>query len=299
MIVRAKTKQRYRNALSGYLFILPALGVMCILILYPLYQTFFMSLYEELSAQRLVFVGLKNFKEVLTFDYFPKTLLNTVIWTGGVVVFQFLTGLGVAALLNTKVRGIGLVSSLVLIPWVTPGVIAAIIWTWLYHPLYGVLNEILQFLGIVESYKAWLAEPKVALWAIVVAGIWKGFPFSMIMFLAGMKAIPQDLYEAAKVDGANAFARFWYITVPSLAPIFKITLLLLTIWTFNYFDLVYAMTRGGPGHSTEILATLIYKLAFDHWRFGSASSLAVIMFLILAIFTSVYVLILTRRRKEL
>ena len=150
----------------------------------------------------------------------------------------------------------------------------------------------------MKQYKAWLSEPQVALWAIVVAGVWKGFPFSMIMFLASMKAIPQDMYEAAKVDGAGPFARFWYITIPSLLPIFKITLLLLVIWTFNYFDLVYAMTRGGPGHSTEILATLIYKLAFDHWRFGAASSLAVIMFLILAVFTFVYVWILNRRRKQ-
>jgi ABC-type sugar transport system permease subunit len=257
-----------------------------------------MSLYAEVSSRELVFVGLENFKNILSLEYFSKTLLNTIIWTGGVVALQFITGLGVAALLNTRVRGIGLVSSLVLIPWVTPGVIAAIIWTWLYHPLYGVLNEVLVFLGILKQYKAWLSEPQVALWAIVVAGVWKGFPFSMIMFLAGMKAIPQDIYEAAKVDGAGPFARFWYITIPSLMPIFKITLLLLVIWTFNYFDLVYAMTRGGPGHSTEILATLIYKLAFDHWRFGAASSLAVIMFLILVIFTFVYVWILNRRRKQ-
>jgi multiple sugar transport system permease protein len=275
------------------------MAAMCILILYPLYKTFFMSLYTELSARTLEFVGLQNFKEVLTFDYFNKTLLNTIIWTGGVVMFQILVGLSVAALINTKLRGTGLVSSLLLIPWVTPGVIAAIIWSWLYDPLYGVLNEILVFVGVLDKYKPWLADPRVSLWAIVAAGIWKGFPFSMIMFLAGMKAIPGELYEAAKVDGATPLACFRHITLPLLSPIFRITLLLLVIWTYNYFDLVYAMTGGGPNHATEILATLIYQLAFDHWRFGPASSLAVIMFAILAVFIAAYIWLLGRRRKEL
>ncbi len=289
----------YRKHLPGYLFILPALAVMSLLILYPLYRTFFLSLHMEVRFNELVFVGLQNFVEVLTSDYFGKVLLNTTIWTGGTVAFQFLVGLGVATLFNAKLRGVRIVSSLVLIPWVTPGVIAAVIWKWMYHPLYGVLNEILLLLHILDAYKPWLADPRVALLAIVLAAIWKGFPFSMVMFLAGMKTIPQDLYEAAEVDGATALARFFHITLPLLAPVFKITILLTTIWTFNYFDLVYAMTGGGPGRSTEILPTQIYKLAFDDWRFGVASSLAVIMFAILAVFTFMYAWILERRGKGL
>ncbi len=288
-----------RKHLPGYLFILPALAVMSLLILYPLYQTFFLSLYREIRFQELSFIGLGNFVEVITSDYFVKILLNTLVWTGGTVIFQFLVGLGVAVLFNAGLRGTRLVSSLVLIPWVTPGVIAAVIWKWMYHPLYGVLNEIMVLSHVLPTYKPWLADPHLALLSIVVAAIWKGFPFSMVMLLAGMKAIPQELYEAAEVDGASGLARFLHVTLPLLAPVFKITILLTTIWTFNYFDLVYAMTGGGPGRSTEILATQIYKLAFDDWRFGVASSLAVIMFAILAVFTLIYAWVLERRGEGL
>lgn len=272
---------------------------MSLLILYPLYQTFFLSLYREIRFQELSFIGLGNFVEVITSDYFVKILLNTLVWTGGTVIFQFLVGLGVAVLFNAGLRGTRLVSSLVLIPWVTPGVIAAVIWKWMYHPLYGVLNEIMVLSHVLPTYKPWLADPHLALLSIVVAAIWKGFPFSMVMLLAGMKAIPQELYEAAEVDGASGLARFLHVTLPLLAPVFKITILLTTIWTFNYFDLVYAMTGGGPGRSTEILATQIYKLAFDDWRFGVASSLAVIMFAILAVFTLIYAWVLERRGEGL
>lgn len=289
----------YRKHLPGYLFILPALAIMSVLILYPLYKTFFLSLHIEIRFNELVFVGLDNFRELITSDYFVKVLLNTVIWTGGTVLFQFLVGLGTATLFNARLRGTRLVSSLVLIPWVTPGVIAAVIWKWMYHPLYGVLNEILVQLHLLGSYKPWLADPQVALLAIIIAAIWKGFPFSMVMFLAGMKTIPPELYEAAEVDGATALARFLHITLPLLAPVFKITLLLTTIWTFNYFDLVYAMTKGGPGYATEIFPTQIYKLAFDDWRFGIASSLGVIMFAILAVFTFLYAWVMERRGKGL
>ncbi len=289
----------YRKHLPGYLFILPALAVMSLLILYPLYQTFFLSLYREIRFQELSFIGLGNFVEVITSDYFVKILLNTLVWTGGTVIFQFLVGLGVAVLFNAGLRGTRWVSSLVLIPWVTPGVIAAVIWKWMYHPLYGVLNEIMVLSHVLPAYKPWLADPHLALLSIVVAAIWKGFPFSMVMLLAGMKAIPQELYEAAEVDGASGLARFLHVTLPLLAPVFKITILLTTIWTFNYFDLVYAMTGGGPGRSTEILATQIYKLAFDDWRFGVASSLAVIMFAILAVFTLIYAWVLERKGEGL
>jgi len=297
--VKALIGRICRKHLPGYLFILPALAVMSLLILYPLYQTFFLSLYREIRFQELSFIGLGNFVEVITSDYFVKILLNTLVWTGGTVIFQFLVGLGVAVLFNAGLRGTRLVSSLVLIPWVTPGVIAAVIWKWMYHPLYGVLNEIMVLSHLLPTYKPWLADPHLALLSIVVAAIWKGFPFSMVMLLAGMKAIPQELYEAAEVDGASGLARFLHVTLPLLAPVFKITILLTTIWTFNYFDLVYAMTGGGPGRSTEILATQIYKLAFDDWRFGVASSLAVIMFAILAVFTLIYAWVLQRRGEGL
>jgi len=297
--VRGLLKGTFGRHISGYLFILPALSVMAILILYPLYKTFFLSLHMEIRFNELKFVGLNNFKELFSSDYFSRITFNTLVWTGGTVLFQFLVGLGTATLFNIKLKGSRIVSSLILIPWVTPGVIAAVIWKWMYHPLYGVLNEIMVKLHLLNTYKPWLADPHVALLAIIIAAIWKGFPFSMVMFLAGMKAIPQDLYEAAEVDGATPLARFFYITLPLLAPVFKITILLTTIWTFNYFDLVYAMTKGGPGYSTEIFPTYIYKLAFDDWRFGIASSLGVIMFAMLAFFTFMYAWIMEKRGRGL
>lgn len=252
---------------------------MAILILFPLARGVMMSFTEvDLAHQgSMTFVGLDQFLKLPGDPVFWRALGNTAKWTVGVVVFQYLFGLGIALLLNEPIPLRGLFRGLILVPWVVPSVVAALCWRWIYAGEYGILNHMLQQVGVISKPLQWLATPDLAMPAVIAVGIWKWVPFMAVVLLAGLQSIPKELYEAAEVDGASVVQRFWHITMPHLRNLSLITTLLSFIWTFNHFDIVYVMTKGGPANATHLLSTYSYLSAFAYFDIGYAAAMAVVM----------------------
>jgi len=225
---------------------------------------------------------LQNYIDNFTDPVVGRTLLNTIVWVVGSVSGQLLLGLFVALLLNESTKGQIIFRSIILIlPWAVLDIVAGVMWKWMYNDMYGVLNDVLVKMHIIRDYIPWLATENMAMLSVIIANIWKGFCLSGMFFLAGLQPIPIDLYEAAEIDGANSFKRFWTITVPQLKPVIMTTLMLTTIWTINYFPLIYTMTGGGPGYGTETIVTYIYKLGFKFMEFNRSASLSNVLFVII------------------
>ncbi len=203
---------------------------------------------------------------------------------------QNLFGFAVALLLNQKLPTSGLVRSLVLLPWVLPGVVAAILWRFMYDPQLGLTNSFLIRIGLAEPSIAWLADASTAMAAAIVAAVWKGFPFSTVIYLAALQSVDPEQIEAAIIDGAGAFRRLIHVVVPSMSEVIGINLVLTTILTFNYFDMIWVLTRGGPQNATHIFPTKIYELGFGQFRFGEAATYGVCSILVLAVLIALYFL---------
>jgi len=276
-----------------FVFITPTLATIVFLIAFPLLYIFYLACTPS-GVEGFAFSSftLTNFSQILADPSFWFVLKNTMAWTVGSVSFQFILGLLAALTLNLKLRGRVLFRGLLLIPWITPGIAAAITWKWMYEPNFGIIGELLRsFTGKQISV---LAQPNTALLGVTVVNIWKMFPFVMLMTLAGLQAIPEQLYDAAKVDGATAWQKFIYISIPQLRPVMVIVVLLLTIWTFNSFTFIYIMTRGGPAFSTEILAMYVYRIGMEYFHFHLASSAATLLFLFMLIFSFFYLTFVKR-----
>ncbi|MEN3186760.1 MAG: sugar ABC transporter permease [Atribacterota bacterium] len=291
-------RREKRDWVSGYGFILPSVVLLFVLVFYPLFLTFRYSLYD-MSLTTTRYLGWAGYQRFFANRMLPLVFRNSLVWTVIVVVFQFLLGFSSALLLNRSFPGRSLVRGLVILPWVMPGVIAGMVWRLIYDPQLGLLNHYLRVLGIIAQPFTWLSHPRTALYAVIFAAIWKGFPFSTLMYLAGLQIVPQELYEAADIDGAGAWMKFRNVTLPSMRSIITTTLLLTFIWTFNYFELVYVMTGGGPGERSHIFPTYVYDLAFKRFRFGLASQFAVLDFLFLLIFSLLYIRTSFRRGEGL
>jgi ABC-type sugar transport system permease subunit len=285
----APRPKRGRELLLRIVCIAPPLALLGALVLYPLlsavYLSFTKSSFINPNAQ---WIGLGNYASIIGSSTFVRVVVNSLIWTVAVVVLQFVLGLASAILLSQKFRGRLAMRSFVIVPWIMPGVIAGVLWKLLYDPYLGPVNAIGQSLGIVHGNPAWLGQAGTALAAVTVAAIWKGFPLSTVMYMAAYQGVPEELREAARVDGASKWGTFLHVTLPAMAPTIRTTLLLTTVWTFNYFDLIYVMTAGGPGNSTEIFPTFIYREAFQNVRYGVAGAYGVISVLLLSVFTVVY-----------
>lgn len=255
------------------------LGVfLAITYFYPMLYQILLSFEEHtLYTVEPYFVGLRNYVTVLRDPLFFTALKNAFFWTALSVLFQIILGLFAALLLNIPRKGYRTFRNLSLLPFVLPPVAIAVTWKWLYNPLYGLINYFVVLLG---------GEPvnflgrNLALYSVTWVNIWKAFPFYALFILAGLQSIPQDVYEAAYIDGATSLGVFRYITLPLIRPLLSVMALFATVWTFNYFDLIYSMTQGGPGHTTEILATLAYKTVFLKLRFDHAATIGVFMFLV-------------------
>jgi multiple sugar transport system permease protein len=228
---------------------------------------------------------------------FWLTLWNSFVWVFGSVVLQFVAGFAAALLLHQAFRGRALVRMLALLPWIIPGVVVGLIWEWLYQPNYGVINDLLIKAGWLHDRIAWLSSPDLAMAAVVFTNVWRGIPFFAIMLLAGLQAIPGELYEAAHVDGAGVLARFRHITLPLLRPIIVVATATRIIWTFNYADLIFVMTSGGPANATQITSTYTLLQAYANLDFGYAAALSVVLLLVMLAFTAAY-LRLTRGVEE-
>lgn len=257
------------------------------LVVYPLAYNLWLSLHvNRLSPNDGQFVGLRNYWQLLKFGDLSGTLRTTVVWTVGSIVFQGAIGLVLALALDRPGRGITLARTLLLTPWVMPGVVISAIWLAIYNPIGGLANELLAWFG-AEGHD-WLGDPRTALPALILTNVWKGVPFWMLMLSAGLKAIPSELYEAAALDGATYLKRVRHVILPGLRNVLVLTALLAFIWTFNYFDLSYAMTQGGPGQATTTLAFDIYRTSFVYNRFDQGAALSVVSFVLMAVAIGVY-----------
>lgn len=276
--------------LMPYLLLAPALALIVLLIFYPVGLSLYTSFRHKVLIDPLGdrFVGVDNYVAVMTDPAFWAVMYQTLIWVAGSLVLQFVLGLSLALLLNEQFLCRGLYRSLILAPWAISGVIIAIMWKWMYNPQVGVFNEILISLGIVSKHVAFLANPDTALASVIFTNVWRGTPFFAVMLLAALQSVPASLYEAAAIDGANAWNRFLHVTLPSILPMVFAALVLRTIWIFNEVDLILVMTDGGPIQLTETLATFVYKKASRDLDFGTGSALAMVMFFILLVTTVLY-----------
>jgi multiple sugar transport system permease protein len=290
---------RVRQLMVGYSYLLPAALCMLATVVVPIGMAMKMSLYNDVlyKPQEYRFIGLGNYLRLAQDPVFWLTLWNSFVWVFGSVVLQFVAGFAAALLLHQAFRGRALVRMLALLPWIIPGVVVGLIWEWLYQPNYGVINDLLIKAGWLHDRIAWLSSPDLAMAAVVFTNVWRGIPFFTIMLLAGLQAIPGELYEAAHVDGAGVLARFRHITLPLLRPIIVVATATRIIWTFNYADLIFVMTSGGPANATQITSTYTLLQAYSNLDFGYAAALSVVLLLVMLAFTAAY-LRLTRGVEE-
>ena len=273
----------------AWVFLAPAMILVAVLMYYPMIGTAVESLYDtSFINPNPEFVGLALYREVFASGDFATIVWNSCIWTLFVVLLQNVFGFGVALLLNQKLPTSGVLRSLILLPWILPGVVAAILWRFMYDPQLGLINSFLVRIGLADQSTAWLAESSTAMAAVIVAAVWKGFPFSTVIYLAALQNVDKEQIEAAIVDGAGRLGRLVHVIVPAMKEIIVINLVLTTILTFNYFDLIWVLTRGGPQDATHIFPTKIYELGFGQFRFGEAATYGVFSILVLAVLITIY-----------
>ena len=260
-------------------FMLPTFLVLVIVLAIPLIYSLVVSLFDtNLKYSGLGnFVGLKNYINSLTDPYFLDSAKTTIIFTVGVVAFEFIIGLFIALLLNAEVRGKNIFFSIIIIPMMITPIAVGLTWRLLLHSDLGIVNYLLTFLGISE--KAWLADPSLALKTVMFIDIWQQVPYMVLVILAGLVSLPKEPYEAAMVDGATRVKRFFYLTVPMMKPTFIVVILLRTITALKTYDLVYVLTKGGPGVETEVISYHIYQKAFRYLEIGKASAMSYILLL--------------------
>jgi len=273
----------------AYLLLLPAIAVLIAFMLYPIVYVFLTSLYKTNRIGNLVeFIETDNFKTLFSRREFWEVTIRSVIWTVLAVSAKTLVGLTIALLLNVDFKGRKLARTLVILPWASSVPISAMLWQWTYNYDFGLLNYTLKITGLWKHPPHWLGYPLSAFVANLYVDIWIGIPFMALVFLAGLQSVPPNLYEAAEADGANLWQKFYHITLPLLKPVLLIATLLSCLWTFNDFNVIYILTRGGPVNSTDILITFIYKYAFSFLKFGPAAAMAVVAFAILLILSLLY-----------
>lgn len=280
----------------GYVLVAPAVLFIILIALYPVLQTFKLSLYnmrlQTINLKR--FIGFGNYGTIFLDGRFWAAVLNTLKFTICSVTLETVLGLIMALLMNKKFKGTGLVRAAVLIPWAIPTIVSAMMWSFIYNDQFGVLNDILMKLGIISQYKTWLGSTGTAMGSAIFADVWKTSPFMGLLILAGMQNISAELYEAATVDGANKIRQFFSITLPLLKQTILVALIFRTLDAFRVFDLIFVLTGGGPGNSTETLTIYAYKTLFRNLDFGLGSAMAVVVFLFTFTFAMIYIRILDK-----
>jgi multiple sugar transport system permease protein len=280
-----ETVRQMRKNWSAYLFLLPGLIHFMIFTLFAVSFAFYISFHEwNIIRPEKPYVGLDNYMRLFDDPRFIRSVINTFTFMIGVPLY-LISGLAVALLLNTKVRGQALFRTMFYLPVITPLVVSAIIWKWVYQGNYGLLNYYLLELGIIKEKIFWLADPNLALPALIIMGIWGATGSSMVIYLAGLQSIPEEMYDAAKVDGANAWQRLRYITVPLLRPTTFFLFITGIIEAFQIFTQVYIMTNGGPLNRTQTIAYYLYINAFRELDMGYASAMAFALFALIFGFT--------------
>ena len=295
MVDKPARRNALRENVVAYLFMLPTIIVMLGVLLYPIISLFATSFYSRPTLSRPTeFIGFGNYLSVLSDPAFLPAVKNTLIWTAGVTLGQTMLGLYFALILHRPFPGRWLARMLVIVPWVLPGIVVAVTWRFMYHQDIGLVNNLLRAVGLGELARSWLGNRDTAMIAVMIVGIWKGFGFYSLMFLAGLQTIPKDLYEAARIDGADERQQLFRITLPLLRPVMLTTVVLGLIWTSNYFEAIFVLTGGGPARSTETLPMFIYNTAFSFYRTEEAMAGSNILLLLVLAILGVYFLIMNR-----
>jgi len=294
--------KRYFKRNVGLLFVLPALIYMLIFVGYPVIRNIILS-FQDVTAGNLVrgdknFVALGNYAELFKDDVFVSSVWNTLLYTVLCLVFQFVIGFALAMFFSKKFKFAKPVRGLLLVPWMMPVTVTALIFRLLFATDIGVINYVLRSLHIIDANIEWLTTPGPALFALICANVWIGIPFNMILISTGLTTIPKELYESASIDGAGKFQKFVKITLPLLKPTIESVLILGFIYTFKVYDLVYVMTGGGPVNSTHMLSTYSYKLSFEMFKYSKGSAVANVLLVILLIVGLFYIKVTTEGEDE-
>ena len=279
---------------TGLVFALPALIVLFMLIAYPVFYTGLLSVTNDQGQ----FTGLQNFSDVLRPRVTTQALWNTLWWVVGSIFFQVVLGVAVAILLNQNFAGRALVRSITLIPWLIPGIVAATTWAWMFHTEFGIINYMLTSTGALDEPVGWLTRSNTVMPAMIAINVWKLFPFVAIMVLAGLQSIPQELYEAARMDGANYWEEVRHVRLPQIRPVITAVTLLLVIWALNAITIIYAITKGGPANRTVITPIQIFRLAFENVEFNQAAALSVMFFGVVMLIVLAYIKVFANQPGE-
>ena len=281
-----KTKKK----IAPYLYVMPVLILLLIMYGYPLIKSIIMSLqdYKLTSSGSAPFNDFANFKKMFSDTDFLLLLKNSLIYVIISVVAQFVLGLILALCLKTKFRGRGIYQSIVFLPWAFSSFVVGLMFRWSFNGEYGVVNDILMKMGIIKENVAWLGTPGLSLAVVIIAMIWMGIPFFGIMILAALQSVPDDIYEAADIDGCGMFRKFFSLTLPYIKPTIIMTVLLRTIWIFNSFDLIVIITGGEPVNYSQTLPSYMYSKAFASYDFGLASAFGVLLIVILGIYAVLF-----------
>ena len=281
---KVKVKYRKSEVISGYLFILPSAVLFLIFMIIPIFMGFYISLTNYDGFKTMDFIGIKNYANMFSDSYFTISLKNNVVYALTTVPGTIVLSLLLAVAVNRGLRGSGFFKTVFFFPYITSNVAVGIIWSLLFNPNSGPINNFLRGIGI-SSPPGWLLSTQWALPAIIIVSIWKNSGYYMIIFLAGLQSISKELYEAAEVDGAGGLTKFFRITLPLLSPTTFLVVILMTISSFQVFDLINIMTEGGPGRATNVLVYRIYQEGFKYTHFGYASAMAYFLFFVILIIT--------------
>ena len=289
---------RKREQQTGWLLIIPALLILALVFVYPIGRAFWLSLFTENLGTELepVFSGLSNYVRMFGDGRFWQSLWNTTVFTSISIFLELILGMIFALVLNQSFLGRGFVRTSALIPWALPTAVMGLAWAWIFNDQYGVVNDILLRLGIIQEAIIWLGEPTSAMISLIIADVWKTTPFIALILLAGLQSIPTDLYEAHAIDGATPWQSFRQITLPLLAPQILISLLFRFAQSFGVFDLVQVMTGGGPAGATEMVSIYIYATVRRYLDFGYGAALVTVTFLLLILAVVIVSFFLSKTR---
>lgn len=290
--IRRQPQNVRLRQLGRYLFVVPALLYITLTMIYPVVSNLRMSVFDvtvtTFLANNAAFVGFQNYASVISNPAFQKAVSLSFLFTLGSLLFQFTIGFALAVFFNRPFPGNGILRALLLLGWMLPTVVSGSIFRWMLDGSFGVFNFFLQGVGLLQGPRFWLTDPQTALLGTIIANIWVGIPFNMILLLPGLQSISPSLYEAAGIDGASSWQSFRYITLPMMRPVALSVLLLGIIYTFKVFDIVYIMTGGGPVDATTVLPIYVFNLSFSFFRFGQGAAAAILLLLALTIVAIAY-----------
>ncbi|MDK1493710.1 sugar ABC transporter permease [Sinorhizobium sp. 7-81] len=288
-----------REALVPYAFLLPSFLALAVVFFYPMIHAIVISFYSNNIGSAAHFIGLQNYREVIASDWFPTVMRTSLFWTVGNVIFVCGFSLAIALMLDRKFPGRGLVRALFFLPWAVPYVAAGIVWGWMYDYEFGVLNYLINAIGLASNKVNFLTACPSAFYSVGALSIWKLVPFGTVMYLAGLQTIPSEYYEAAKIDGAGPIQAFRHVTLPGLRGVTVMLTLLIAIWSFGWsFTAIFLLTEGGPAGCTETIVVRSYLEAFKFFHVGTASAIGAIVLLLSLTFSAAYLALVYRKGSQ-